>query len=67
MRIRLEDVGHGWYADGEHFPIVVVPISYDSSTEKYEIEDTLELGEYIIDISEVFEPDWICSIVVTSR
>jgi hypothetical protein len=67
MRIRLEDVGHGWYADGGHFPIVYVTISHGGSTNAYEIEDKLELGGYTIQISEVFEPEGTCSIVVTQR
>ena len=67
MRIRLEDVGHGWYADGRHFPIVFVTISYDGSTEEYQIEDDLEIGEYMIDVSGVFEPEGKCSLIVTKR
>ncbi len=67
MRIRLDDVGHGWYGDGTHFPIVSLTVSYGGSTEEYLIEDTLEVGEYRIDISRVFEPEGRCSIVVTRR
>lgn len=35
MRIRLEDVGHGWYSDGSHFPIIYVTLSYGGSTDEY--------------------------------
>ena len=50
MRIRLEDVDHGRYADGGHFSIVVVTVSYDGSTEKYEIEVNLDILYCIIPI-----------------
>ncbi len=67
MRIRLDDVGHGWYADGAHFPIVVVTVSYGGSTDEYMIEDALQVGDYWIDLSRVSEPEGRCSIVVTRR
>ncbi len=65
IRIRLEGVGHGWYADGRHFPLADLAVTYEGETETATIDEDMTVGDYTITLLTVDEFEDTSSLLVT--
>ncbi len=67
IRIRLEGVGHGWYADGRHFPLADLAVTYEGETETATIDEDMTVGDYTITLLRVDEMEDTCTLRVTRK